>query len=127
MCRGGLHPRILCRQLIIGKSLLFEVLPQLQMAEISRSPRDFTEEDRDLEGVIYATPNIGFDLLKDGVKTGAKGSKKPLFISFYILLCPKRGLAQVAVTCPSRPKLHRNEPRSVRPGRSTCLHVDRFI
>ena len=34
------------------------VLPQLQM------------EDRDLEGVVYATPQIGFDLLKDGVKTG---------------------------------------------------------
>lgn len=34
------------------------VLPQLQM------------EDRDLEGVIYVTPQIGFDLLKDGVKTG---------------------------------------------------------
>ncbi|CAK8994963.1 unnamed protein product [Durusdinium trenchii] len=34
------------------------VLPQLVM------------EDRDLEGVVYATPQIGFDLLKDGVKTG---------------------------------------------------------
>eukprot|EP00931_Biecheleriopsis_adriatica_P038822 TRINITY_DN22200_c0_g1_i1.p1 TRINITY_DN22200_c0_g1~~TRINITY_DN22200_c0_g1_i1.p1 ORF type:complete len:198 (-),score=39.82 TRINITY_DN22200_c0_g1_i1:114-707(-) len=34
------------------------VLPQLQM------------EDRDIEGMVYVTPNIGFDLLKDGVKTG---------------------------------------------------------
>ncbi|CAJ1361963.1 unnamed protein product [Effrenium voratum] len=34
------------------------VLPQLQV------------EDRDIEGVVYVTPNIGFDLLKDGVKTG---------------------------------------------------------
>ncbi|CAE7918938.1 tpm [Symbiodinium sp. KB8] len=34
------------------------VLPQLQV------------EDRDVEGMIYATPNIGFDVLKEGVKTG---------------------------------------------------------
>mmetsp|Transcript_243 Transcript_243/g.541 ORF Transcript_243/g.541 Transcript_243/m.541 type:complete len:193 (+) Transcript_243:80-658(+) len=34
------------------------VLPQLQV------------EDRDVEGLIYATPNIGFDVLQDGVKTG---------------------------------------------------------
>eukprot|EP00933_Yihiella_yeosuensis_P004714 TRINITY_DN109113_c0_g1_i1.p1 TRINITY_DN109113_c0_g1~~TRINITY_DN109113_c0_g1_i1.p1 ORF type:complete len:195 (-),score=32.34 TRINITY_DN109113_c0_g1_i1:167-751(-) len=34
------------------------VLPQLQM------------EDRDIEGMVFVTPNIGFDLLKDGVKTG---------------------------------------------------------
>lgn len=34
------------------------VLPQLQ------------KEDRDNEGMVYATPSIGFDLMKDGVKTG---------------------------------------------------------
>ncbi|CAE8648310.1 unnamed protein product, partial [Polarella glacialis] len=34
------------------------VIPQLRM------------EDRDIEGLVYVTPNIGFDLLKDGVKTG---------------------------------------------------------
>eukprot|EP00440_Ansanella_granifera_P062337 gb/GFBE01067588.1/.p1 GENE.gb/GFBE01067588.1/~~gb/GFBE01067588.1/.p1 ORF type:complete len:196 (+),score=40.50 gb/GFBE01067588.1/:1-588(+) len=34
------------------------VLPQLQV------------EDRDIEGMVYVTPNIGFDLMKDGVKTG---------------------------------------------------------
>mmetsp|Transcript_103275 Transcript_103275/g.267029 ORF Transcript_103275/g.267029 Transcript_103275/m.267029 type:complete len:200 (+) Transcript_103275:86-685(+) len=34
------------------------VLPQLKM------------EDRDIDGMVYATPSIGFDLIKDGAKVG---------------------------------------------------------
>jgi len=46
------------------------VLPQLQ------------QEDRDNEGMVYATKNIGFDLMKDGVKTGR------VFLSFECKQAP---------------------------------------
>lgn len=54
------------------------VLPQLQM------------EDRDIEGMVYVTPNIGFDLMKDGVKTGRA------FLSFECKQPPTRDLASAS-------------------------------
>eukprot|EP00438_Fugacium_kawagutii_P019414 Skav228353 [mRNA] locus=scaffold5397:57258:61619:- [translate_table: standard] len=63
--RGGQTVDLLVAALSLASKCVGEVcvpvasvLPQLQM------------EDRDVEGVVYATPQIGFDLLKDGVKTG---------------------------------------------------------